>query len=232
MVCEQEQFSVVIVAGGIGSRFNVAAPKQFVSINGETVLFYAVSQFLSHPNIAEVVVVLPLDHLSEVEKLQDRFANCSLFGVAGGETRQESVRCGLKALSPVDKVLIHDGVRPMLSRAIIDRCLDCLHQYVAATPVVPVIDSVVKVEGGEVVGYIDRAQYNRVQTPQGFLLSKLVSWHLRAEMDGVTFTDDCGLALYYGEKVGVFEGDLQNIKLSFPHDLGVIQGLLDCKTSS
>jgi 2-C-methyl-D-erythritol 4-phosphate cytidylyltransferase len=203
-----------------------------VTINGESVLFHAVAPFLSHPKIAEVVVVLPSGHSTEIEKLQNRFPQATLLDVVGGKSRQESVFRGLKALSPIEKVLIHDGARPLLSRAMIDRCLDRLRDFSAVTPVVPVIDSVAKVKDGEVIGYIDRVQHSRIQTPQGFIWSKILSWHQRAETEEATFTDDCSLALYYGEKVGTFIGDLQNIKLSVPQDLVVIQGLLNCKSRS
>ena len=229
-MCEQEQISVIIVAGGQGTRFKSETPKQFTSLNEAPILYYTIAPFLENSMISQVVVVLPKDELQFIDKLRTHFSSDKISGIVGGSSRQASVLCGLKAVGHADKVLIHDGARPLVSTELIDRCLASLKTTSAACPVVPVVDSLVCAPSKQIENYVDRTNYFRVQSPQGFDFKLILEAHQKAEEEGLKFTDDCSLALHYGQMVTQFEGDPENIKISTPIDLLVIQSILKAKS--
>ena len=232
MVCKQEQISAIIVAGGQGTRFKSQIPKQFVLLNGLPLLFQTLAAFVNHPQVSKIVVVLPKADPALVEKLCAYFPDQAITGVVGGETRQASVLCGLNAISGVKKVLIHDGVRPLVTIELIDRCLTVLNDHLAGCPVIPVTDTIVCAHEKQVQGYINRSNHFRVQTPQGFDFSTIRTYHQRAEAEGLLFTDDCSLLHHYGLPITRFEGDPQNLKISTPVDFLIIKSILSSKTRS
>src|SRR5688572_14886918 len=126
---------VVIVAAGRGDRMGTPVPKQLLTIDGRSLLQHSVAAFDSHPDVAEIVVVLPADRVAGGAALTGRTAKACAF-VAGGARRQDSVRAGAEvALSgAVDAVLIHDAARPFADRALIDRVLEGVRQTGAAVP--------------------------------------------------------------------------------------------------
>jgi 2-C-methyl-D-erythritol 4-phosphate cytidylyltransferase/2-C-methyl-D-erythritol 2,4-cyclodiphosphate synthase len=146
--------------------------------------------------------------------------------VPGGATRQESVRLGLESLAgdPPEWVLIHDGVRPLVGAALIDRVLHALRAHAGALPALAVIDTLKRGEGGAVVGTVDRTGLYRAQTPQGFSYAAIIEAHRR--FADAAMTDDAALAEAAGLTVVLVAGDEDNMKVTEPTDLARAERLL------
>jgi 2-C-methyl-D-erythritol 4-phosphate cytidylyltransferase len=214
---------VVVVAGGRGVRVGGGVPKQFLEIAGEPVLLRAARPFLDHPRIDSVVVVLPE---AIAESPPGWLAGLDLRIVAGGAERGDSVWNGLQALPDgVDRVLVHDGARPFVDAALIDRVLDACARD-GAIAAVRVTDTVKEVGGdGVIVATPDRARLWRAQTPQGFPRDALTEAYRRARAEGVSATDDAAVFERCGWRVRVVEGSERNIKVTVPEDLALAERL-------
>ncbi|HSA82048.1 MAG TPA: bifunctional 2-C-methyl-D-erythritol 4-phosphate cytidylyltransferase/2-C-methyl-D-erythritol 2,4-cyclodiphosphate synthase [Geminicoccaceae bacterium] len=207
----------LIVASGRGQRFGGERPKQYQQLAGRPVLRHCLERFVSHPRIGAVrAVIHPQDRA-----LYDAAAHgLELLEPAdGGPTRQESVRRGLESLgsAPPDLVLIHDGVRPLIDAALIDRVLDGLAEEAAVLPALPVTDTLKRVGGDRVLGTVERQGLYRAQTPQGFVYERILAAHRAAA--GAELTDDTAVAEAAGLAVAVVEGDEANLKITDPADL-------------
>lgn len=218
--------AALIVAAGRGSRAGEGVPKQYRPLAGKPVLALTLDAFLRHPKIGTTLVVIHPDDIDlyreTVAALPDGRAARLLPVAFGGETRQDSVRKGLEALSAsgASHVLIHDAARPFASEALIGRALEAVERWDAAVPGIAVTDTV-KVIGpsSEVVSTPDRAKLRAVQTPQAFNFAALLAAHRNAAAAGMgNFTDDGALAEWAGIPVHVFDGDPLNGKLTHASD--------------
>lgn len=218
--------AAVIVAGGSGSRFakDGGPPKQYRELLGVPLLARAITPFIEHPSVGPIVAVLPAH---DVDNPPDWLSALPVFRVAGGPARGDSVRNGLAALrkTSADVVLIHDGARPFVSQALIDRvlagCVGC-----GAIPGIAVTDTLKEIDAaGRVVGTPDRSRFARVQTPQAFPLEAIRDAHDRAHAEGFAATDDAALFERYGREVRVVEGDPDNIKVTVPADFWLAEFL-------
>jgi 2-C-methyl-D-erythritol 4-phosphate cytidylyltransferase/2-C-methyl-D-erythritol 2,4-cyclodiphosphate synthase len=214
----------LIVAAGRGSRAGEGVPKQYRPLNGRTVLDLTLDCFLTHPRVDQVVVVIHPDDAELYSKaIGSADRSKGLLPVAyGGETRQDSVRNGLEALSDTkpDLVLVHDAARPFVGAELIGRAIDAAAARGSAVPGVPVTDTIKVVDDQEMVASTpDRARLRAIQTPQAFRFAELIEAHRRAAAAGLrAFTDDGSLAEWAGLPVNVFAGEASNIKLTHPSD--------------
>jgi 2-C-methyl-D-erythritol 4-phosphate cytidylyltransferase/2-C-methyl-D-erythritol 2,4-cyclodiphosphate synthase len=212
--------AAVVVAAGRGVRAGGGGPKQYRQIGGEPVIRASLRALLGHPGIA---LVQPVIHPNDRVLFDAASAGLAVLEpVSGGATRQASVHAGLEALRPraPDLVLVHDAARPFASPALIGRGIAAARACGAAIPALPVADTVKTVDSdGAVTGTIDRAQLRLVQTPQAFSFAILLDAHQRAHAAGrEDFTDDAALAEWAGIKVGTFEGEAGNVKLTTADD--------------
>lgn len=220
------KLGVIIVAGGVGNRMGAEVPKQFLEIGGKTILEYTLRAFLD--KALEVVVVLPCD---QHERWRDICTKRGLAGThkvcSGGATRFESVKCGLAALGECDLVAVHDGVRPLVSKEMIDRGVAVATETGAAIPIVEAVDSfrVFSEKGFEV---IDRNRLRAVQTPQIFRADLL---HRAYQTEpNPRFTDDATVVEeQLGITLGYYEGERCNLKITTPDDLIIAEALLSKK---
>jgi 2-C-methyl-D-erythritol 4-phosphate cytidylyltransferase/2-C-methyl-D-erythritol 2,4-cyclodiphosphate synthase len=215
----------LIVASGRGHRFGGALPKQYQRLAGRAVLRHCLERFARHPGIAAVQVVI---HPDDRALYDDAAQGLGLPPpVAGGATRQDSVRHGLEHLAQAapELVLIHDGVRPLLSAALIDRVLAGLERHAAVLPALPVTDSLKRVADGLVQASVERAGLARAQTPQGFRFAALLAAHRR--FAGAALTDDTAIAEAAGIPIAVVAGEEANLKITEPDDLARAAALLD-----
>jgi 2-C-methyl-D-erythritol 4-phosphate cytidylyltransferase/2-C-methyl-D-erythritol 2,4-cyclodiphosphate synthase len=217
---------VIIPAAGSGVRMGTAVPKQFFKLAGIPVLARTLRVFLDHPAVVAVVAVMPLEHLqsgaASVLPLLSPGQQEKLSFVVGGATRQDSVRKGLEALpAGMEYLLVHDAARPLISRAIIDRCLAGIQEHGAALAAVPVKDTLKKVEEGRVVATVDRTRLWQAQTPQGMTRSLLERAYQKAEASGFVGTDEASLLEHAGLPVAVVMGSEENTKLTRPEDLSL-----------
>jgi 2-C-methyl-D-erythritol 4-phosphate cytidylyltransferase/2-C-methyl-D-erythritol 2,4-cyclodiphosphate synthase len=207
----------LIVAAGRGSRLPGDRPKQYRHLAGRSVLRWSVGSFLAHPAIDIVQIVFNHD---DAALYLDAVADLDLPPpVEGGETRQESARIGLEAIAVFapSKVLIHDGARPLVPMAVIDRVVAALDDNPAVIPALPVNDTLKRGSQGIVSTTVDRADLWRAQTPQGFRFDAIYEAH-KAAM-GSDHTDDAAVAEAAGLPVTLVPGAEENIKITTEDDL-------------
>jgi 2-C-methyl-D-erythritol 4-phosphate cytidylyltransferase len=200
-----------------------AVRKQYLEVGGAPVLLRALTPFVDHPGIGRVVVVLPPE---DVDAPPSWVAALPVMVVAGGAERGDSVWNGLLA-TPEDAptVLVHDGARPFVSAAVIDRVLDACSEG-GAIAAVQVTDTVKEVgPDGIIRGTPDRERLWRAQTPQGFPRAALIRAYERARAEGVAATDDAAIFERYEAPVRVVSGSERNIKVTRPTDLLVAEAL-------
>lgn len=216
---------VIIVAGGSGSRMQSSLPKQFLMLGGMPVVARTINTCSEALPGAEIVVVLPEEHIALWENLRARFDVAPHRIVAGGKERFYSVLNGIKALSDeVEYIAVHDGVRAMATKRLIIRAMLAAEEHDAVIPVVDVVDSYRRVEGSE--SYIvPRSELRIVQTPQVFKAALL-----RAAYDvpfSPAFTDDASVAEAFGAHIALVEGERTNIKLTTPEDMAYAEWVID-----
>lgn len=216
--------AVVIVAAGKGERMGRAIPKQYTPLLGAAMLRWTAEAFARHPGVDLVQPVIgEHDHslyAAAIEGLE------LARPVAGGPTRQHSVMHGLEALAPrkPEFVLIHDAARPLVSRSGIDAVIARLEAgALAAVPLLPVVDTLRRKEGGEWVG-VPREGLMRAQTPQGFRFDAILKAH--REFRTRDFTDDMALATEAGIDVVAVAGEESNFKITTSKDMLMAEQLL------
>ena len=219
----------VIVGAGEGKRMGGRGKKQFAKVGGKPVIAYTLEVFEQSPLVDHVVLVIPRDSTDWVkEEVIEAYGFKKVHGLAyGGETRQQSVFNGLKALKDKTKmVVIHDAVRPLVSETLIKRVLDASRKSGAAITGVPPRDTVKKVESGQIVGTLDRRLLWLAQTPQSFRYDIIMDAHKRAQGDRVEATDDAALVEKYGTKVVMAVGSYSNLKITSDEDMPLFEYFL------
>lgn len=222
--------AVVIVAAGRGSRAGAAGlgPKQYIEIDGATVLARSVRAFVDHPGIGPIQLVIHGDDAELYRKAMGPLAARVRPPVVGGGTRQASVRAGLEALASQvpapDLVLIHDGARPFVDEGVIGRVIAALDACDGAIAALPLSDTLKRVgSDGRISGTLDRSGLWRAQTPQGFRFDAIVEAHRRAATHPVELTDDAAVAEFAGLSVVVVDGAPRNIKITTAQDIAMAQ---------
>ena len=220
--------SALIVAGGSGARFGLK--KQFIDLLGVPVLKRSVSCFDATMAIDMLVVVVPEEDISQTRQMLTDLGK-ELVITKGGRTRQESVMNGLRCTHESHAVLIHDGVRPLVSSSLIDRVIKGLEGVDGCIPVLEMTDTLKKAHNGMVVETIPRGGLYQVQTPQAFVTTTLLEAHEKALQDGsLQFTDDSALLEAAGKTVRIVEGDPLNVKITFKDDIIMAEAILRCRT--
>ena len=218
---------VIIVAGGSGSRMQSSLPKQFMILAGEPVVARTINTFSEALPGAEIVVVLPKEHISLWKNLAARFDVAVHKCVEGGKERFDSVKAGIAALSPeVEYVAIHDGVRALVSKRLIINAMLKIESVEAVIPVVDAVDSYRVVEG-EHNEVIPRSKLRIVQTPQLFRADILRKAY--AQEYDPRFTDDATVVEGLGVKITLIEGERSNIKLTTPEDMVYAEAMIGGK---
>lgn len=217
---------VVIVAGGKGLRMGSSVPKQFLPINGLPVLMQTIKRFREYDNSLNIILVLPKEQHEYWHELCKNYHFTAAYAVAeGGETRFHSVRNGL-AMIPDDAdgvVGVHDGVRPFPSIDVIRDCFETARTAKAVVPVVPVVETLIHIDGQGNAGPAPRDSFRLVQTPQTFDIQLLKRAYKQDYKD--CFTDDASVVDSIGQKITLIEGNRENIKITTPFDLRIARVL-------
>lgn len=216
--------SAIIVAAGAGKRFGSA--KQFALLRGKSVLERSLEAFEAHPEVDEIVLVLPAE---EGGARYRKRGGKVVAVVHGGERRQDSVVRGFERVDslPADIVLVHDGVRPLVSREVITRVIVTARKCGAAVAAVPVEDTIKEAAGGFVVRTLERENLQCIQTPQAFAREVLDRALRKAREDGFCGTDEAALVERTGHPVAVVSGDRRNIKITTAADLKIAEAWLE-----
>ncbi|HFQ81266.1 MAG TPA: 2-C-methyl-D-erythritol 4-phosphate cytidylyltransferase [Desulfobacterales bacterium] len=223
------QITAVILASGNGSRFG--RPKQFALLAGLPLLIRTLLPFQQNQLVTSIVIVTREADCHQVEDmLVSHHMDKVIRVIPGGASRQESSRLGVNGC-PVnsDFVLIHDGARPLVSAALLQRLITALHTYPAVNTVINTADTIIELDTGNFIKSIpDRNRLRRCQTPQGFRYQLIKEAHEYAERHGLReITDDCGLVLAMGGRVFTIAGEETNIKITYEQDLQIAERLLD-----
>ena len=224
------KISVLIPAAGHGSRMESSIKKPYLMLGDKPILSHTIDRFERNSVIDEIFVIVDESDFTMCHKeiiAPFRYRKIREL-VPGGETRQESVLNGLRALSnDVDFVVVHDGVRPFINDDIIFQCLEATEEFGAAISAVPVKDTIKVADQNLFIEHTPkRDRLWQVQTPQVFRKSLIVQAHERATQDGTNATDDAALVEKLGAPVKLVMGSYQNIKLTTPEDLQFAETLL------
>ena len=214
---------VIIPAGGTGRRMGGEIPKQYLSLAGIPILVHTLREFQQSPFVNEIFLVVPEGDVTDVRRdLVERYdlAKVSLV-VAGGRERQDSVRNAIMHVRDEHEIiLVHDGVRPFVTGALIERTVAGAKEFGAAVPGIPVRDTVKAADAtGRVVKTVQREGLWLVQTPQAFRREVILAAYERASADGFYGSDDASLVERTGIPVRMIPGDADNIKVTTPEDL-------------
>jgi 2-C-methyl-D-erythritol 4-phosphate cytidylyltransferase len=214
----------IIVAAGQSSRMD-GVDKTFALLHGQPLIVHTLSHFQRSPSVVEIVLVLAPQSLEQGRLMVENYQLGKVSRVcAGGETRQDSVRCGLEALTPCQWVMVHDGARPCLDQSLLERGLAAARDTGAAVAGVPVKDTIkVATPDGLVDNTPPRELLWAAQTPQIFRYDLLLEAHRRSTYSA---TDDAALVEELGHPVRLFLGSYRNLKVTTPEDLALAEVFL------
>lgn len=222
---------VVIAAAGTGSRMKSRINKQYMLLNSRPILSYSLDVFEKYEAVDEIVIVA---HPREIEYCEREIVN--KFGyrkvkkvIPGGKQRQDSVWAGLLQLNQdTDYVAVHDGARPLLTLALLDDLIKEAEEWGAAIPGVYVKDTLKMVNRDGFVGNtLDRSSTVFIQTPQVFRFKEIYQAYEMALEEGFKSTDDAALFEKYIGRVKVVPGNYNNLKITTPEDLIIVETLLN-----
>lgn len=218
------QKSVVIVAGGKGTRMKSDTPKQFIEVAGKPVLMHTILKFYHCIRDIQIVVVLPFEQIETWNRLisEHRFTIPHQI-TPGGAERFYSVKNGLAMLEDSGLVAIHDGVRPLVSDSVIKTSFQAAEISGGAIPVISPADSLREVSGTE-SSPVNRNNYKLVQTPQTFLTKRIKKAYEQAFE--TKFTDDATVFEADGNSITLIDGNIENIKITRAIDLKVVESCL------
>jgi 2-C-methyl-D-erythritol 4-phosphate cytidylyltransferase len=221
--------TAIIVAGGTGQRMGTTLPKQFLAIEGKSILLHTIDQFISAFSDINFVIVLPADYIHEGENIiaSSGLSQSFLF-VAGGDTRFQSVKNGLAQADPASIVFVHDAVRCLLTPDLIQRCYQQAVEKGSAIPAVSSTDTV-RITEGTKHHVVDRANVMMIQTPQTFNAAILKKAFEQAYQP--SFTDEANVLEASGKEVYLIEGEYENIKITRPLDLAIAEYILAKRAS-
>ncbi len=224
----------IILAGGSGERLGFPVPKQFVKVAGKTVIEHTIEVFEKHPSVDEIILVInpSFRHLMEEILLKRNYRKVKKI-LNGGETRKESSAIGVNSIEDDEAiVLIHDAVRPFVSKRIIDESIEAAVKHGAVDVAIPSVDTIIRVNDNMFIEDIPPRKYMmKGQTPQSFKLSIIRKAHKMAVVGDVT--DDCGLVLKHNiSPIFVVRGEERNIKLTYPEDIFLIDKIFQLRTYS
>lgn len=214
----------IIVAGGSGIRMGGNLPKQFMLLRDKPVLYYTLKAFIESYDDLQVILVLPMDYTDMGQEIIDAFFDKDRIRItAGGDTRFQSVKNGLALVEEESVVFVHDGVRCLLTKDLIQRCFKQAVETGTAIPAIPSKDSIRLITDEGNAAY-DRNRVMLIQTPQTFH-SKIIVPAFQIDYKD-KFTDEATVAEAYGIKVSLVEGEETNIKITRPVDLLLAEQIL------
>jgi 2-C-methyl-D-erythritol 4-phosphate cytidylyltransferase len=220
----------IIVAAGRGTRIGAGINKQFINIKDKPMLYYSLRTFSYNKYIDGIILVCAED---EIEYCKENIIykydiSKVLKIVAGGKERQESVLKGLMAIDDCEIVLIHDGARPFVNDDIIENGIKYAETYGACTCGISIKDTIKAIDSdGFCSGTIDRNRITSVQTPQCFKYNLIFSCHKKLAEEKIKVTDDTTVVEHCGNRVYLYEGSYDNIKMTTPEDLYMAEMIVD-----
>jgi len=223
----------VIFAGGSGKRMNtVSRPKQFLELRGKPIIIYTLEQFDTHPDIDGIVVVCIEPWIPFLKKQLKKFEITKVVDIVpGGETGQDSIYNGLicarKHFAEDSCVLIHDGVRPLITQQTITDNINKVHERGNCITCIPATETFVVKEGNDLT-IPSRANSLIARAPQSFILRDILAAHEKAKEEGMhDFIDSCTMMSYYGHHMNTIIGPMENIKITTPTDFFIFRAMVE-----
>ena len=230
----------VVLAGGVGSRMgNVGKPKQYLLVGDKPILIHTLEKFYMQSEFEKVLVLCPTEWISHTKNLVRKYMKDTerIVVLEGGETRNETI---MNAISYIEEnyevdddtiILTHDSVRPFVTHRIIEENIRYALEYGACDTAVAATDTIVQSEDGKVISSVpDRSKMYQGQTPQTFRLKKLKSlYESLTDEEKKILTDAAKIFVMKGEDVYLVEGEVSNIKITYPYDLRVAETLIQSK---
>lgn len=228
----------VIFAGGSGIRMNTKSrPKQFLDLNGKPIIIYTIELFDNHPEIDAIVVVCLESWIPFLEKMLKKFEISKVVKVIpGGISGQDSIYKGLCAAEEFANekgdentiVLIHDGVRPLITEETISDNIAKVKECGSCVTTAPAIETVIVDRHDGMLDIPKRSDCMVARAPQSFYIQDIIGAHRRSRAEGKTdFIDSCSLMSYYGFKLGLVQGPMENIKITTPTDYFVLRAMVE-----
>lgn len=227
----------VIFAGGSGQRMNTRSkPKQFLDVHGKPVIIYTLEIFQEHKDIDGIVLVCLESWIDYTKNLIKKYNLTKVLDVIpGGKIGQESIFLGIKTVyekyDKKAKVLIHDGVRPLINEDVITNCLNSVEKNGNAITIAPAIETIFrKSEDGTVGDIFKRSDCEMAKAPQCFHVKDIYNAHLKAQKENkYDFIDSASMMQYYGYKLYTVEGPAENIKITTPSDFYIFRAIMDAR---
>lgn len=231
----------VILAGGIGSRMgNVEKPKQYLKVGDKPIIVHTIEKFYVHDAFEKLIVLCPkqwMEHTKNLIAKHLKEGKDHVVVLEGGTTRNETIMNSIRYIEENygvddDTLLVtHDSVRPFLTYRIIEENIKYGKEYGAVDTVIPATDTIVASEDGKVISNVpDRSKMYQGQTPQTFNAKKLKElYYSLTEDEKEILTDASKIFVIKGEKVHLVQGEVFNIKITYPYDLKVAESLLNDK---
>jgi 2-C-methyl-D-erythritol 4-phosphate cytidylyltransferase len=225
----------VIFAGGVGRRMHtLSRPKQFLEYQGKPIIIYTLELFDNHPMIDGIVVACVEDWVPFLKKMLKKFEiNKVKKIVSGGETGQDSIFNGLEAAEEItdgqnDIVLIHDGVRPLITEQTITDNIDMVQKEGSCITCVPATETFIVTQPDDSLEIPTRADSLIARAPQSFYLKDILSAHRQARKENRhDFIDSCSMMHHYGHRLGRVIGPMENIKITTPTDYFVFKAMVE-----
>jgi 2-C-methyl-D-erythritol 4-phosphate cytidylyltransferase len=220
--------SAIILAGGKGKRMGAEISKQYIEINEKPILYYTLSKFINSKSIDKIILVLPKDEIEYCKKnVLEKFSLKVDKIVEGGKERQDSVFNALSEINESEIVLIHDGARPFTKDIIIEDGIKYARLYGAAAPGVTPKDTIKVIDDNGFSKFTpDRSSLVAIQTPQVFKREIIKECHKKVREESILVTDDTMVVERYNNKVYLYEGDYENIKVTTSEDLILAEKLV------
>ncbi len=226
-----------ILAGGVGSRMGGAdTPKQFLTLGDKPVIIHTIEKFFINSKFDKIIVLSPKLFVNHTKKLIEEHIGDAdnIIVIEGGETRNDTL---INAISYIrnnyeinnDSIIVtHDSVRPFVTHRIIEDNIGAALKYGACDTVIPATDTIVESIDSELIKNIPlRGNFYQGQTPQSFKINKLFDLVTSLNADEINIlTDACKIFVLKGEDVHLVEGDITNIKITYPYDLKLANTIL------
>lgn len=230
------RIAAILPAAGLGTRMGAETPKQFLELDGTPIVIHSVRRIASCPLVTDIIVATRGDVVESLEqRLRGESFMQSVRVVRGGDSRQDSVALALKEIpDDTEIVLVHDAVRPFVTREQISRVIEEARRCQAAILGIPAMDTVKEVKRASlpedvalITATIPRERVVLAQTPQAFSTKLIKEAFARAQSDGVNASDEAGLVERLGHDVHVVLGSERNIKITKPADMNLALFYLD-----
>ena len=231
----------LIFAGGSGIRMNnIAKPKQFLQLYGKEIIIHTLENFEKHPEIDGIVIACIESWIPHLESLLEKNNIIKVkWIVPGGKTGQESIFRGLSAIkndvSDDSVILVHDGVRPLITQDLISACINSVINHGSAITVTPEIETVVSIDNNnnKITNITGRSKCFHAKAPQCFRFADIWQGHILAQNEGLfDMIDSASLMKHFGYELYTVQGDYENIKITTASDFYVIRALYEARENS